>query len=129
MEGAKPWMPSREFLQDCSRGIQRPVIHCDDFKVRLIERRKRGQRGRQLFFFIARRKNQRYLRALGILSRSIILDSRQTQRAVGNSQAVKNPEGSNQSEKPDSRYVLDFCRRNWCQRSPRGILAQDRKRN
>src|SRR5579859_2669206 len=117
-------MPAREFLQNRSRGILRPVIHRNNFKIGIIERRKCGQRGRQLLFLIPRRKNQGYPRAFRIAGRCKMPEPRQPQGTVSHAQPVKNPEERDQPEKPDSRDVLNFCRRNWYQRSPRGILAR-----
>src|SRR5216684_1077795 len=127
MERAKLRMPSRKFIQNRSRGILRPVIHRDDLEIGIVQPRKGGQCRRQLFFFIPRRENQRNSRAISIFGRSTILDPRQAKRTISHAQSVKNPEESDQSGEPDSREVLEFCRRNWCQRSPRGILARDAK--
>src|SRR5258708_37394197 len=125
MHHAKALMFACNVVQNVCCGILRAIIYRDDFKVGIVDGRQRSERRRQLFLFVACRKNQRDARAIRIRSESKVPDPGKPERSPSRAQPMKNPEKCNRAKQHQSCDVLDLRGRNWCQRSPRGIIARD----
>src|SRR5712692_6316352 len=74
MNYPKSRMQSGEIIQDAARGIPGTVVHSHDFETWIINFHQRGERGRQFLFFVARRKQYRDARALGVGRKRNILN-------------------------------------------------------
>ncbi len=98
MHHAKALMFACKFVQNGSCGILRAIIYRDDFKVGIVDGRQRSERRRQLFLFVACRKNQRDTRAISIPGGGKVLDPRKPKRSPSRAQPMKDPEKCDQAK-------------------------------
>src|SRR5713101_8435270 len=114
-------MRGGELVQDAPRRIFRTVISRDDLQTWVIDFHQRGERRRQLFLFVSRGQQNRDARAIRVGGSREILDPGEAYGAIGNAEAVGEPEERDQAKK----YQSEELHGNWCQRCPQVMLTRD----
>src|ERR1700741_1315842 len=92
------WMQSRKLIQDLRGGVGRTIVDGDNFQVGIIDANKCGEGGGKLLLFITSSKNQRKFGAIGVGRWRVIPKPGQSNSPIGDSQAVSEPEESDESE-------------------------------
>ena len=121
VDNAKPRMRGSKLVEDAAGRVLRTVVDGDDLQIRIIDFHQRVECGGEFFFFVTRREENRNARTTAVGCRCEILDPGKTNGAIGNAEAVSEPEERNETKENQSEKMHG----NWCQRCPRVILTRD----
>ncbi len=121
VDNPKPGMRGCEFVEDAAGRVLRAVVDSDDLQIQVIDLHQRGKRGRQFFFFVTRREENRDTRTIGVGCGREILDPGKANGAIGNAKAVGEPEECDETKENQSKKMHG----NWYQRCPRVMLTRD----
>jgi len=105
VDGPKPEMRGSELVEDAAGRVLRPVIDRDYLQIRVIDFHQRDERGGQFFFFVTRREENRDARTIGVGCGREILDPRKAHGAIGNAEAVGEPEERNETKENQSEMM------------------------
>src|SRR4029077_3570325 len=104
-------MRGSKIVEDAARGVTRAVINRYHLEMRIVELHECSESAGKFFFLVARAKENRDSRAIGIRRGRKILHPGKSKRAVSDAESVSEPEKCDGSKEKDSEKMHgDWCR-------------------